>query len=400
MVLVLAASRQQASVVFNYARGALEASPLLADQIDTVTADEIRLKSGVVIAVHSNSYRTIRGRTLRAVIFDEVAYWRDETSAAPDIETYRAVLPALVTTAGLLVGISSPYRRRGLLHDRHRDFFGKDDEEVLVVQGPSRLFNPTLDEGYIARARESDPEAARAEWDGEFRSDLTALLEDELIEAAIERGRPLELPPRPEHSYVAFVDASAGRHDAFCIGIAHREGERVVADVIRGRKPPFDPAGVAAEYADLAKGYGCAHVVGDNYSGEWVSQAFEKNGVSYRRCEHPKSFLYLDGLQQFTRGNVSIPESASLVRELRLLERRVARSGKDQVDHPTGGSDDHANVLFGALWLVGKPAPSIPIVAPILLSSAPSKYSDIGFGAAGRAAADHRGSGFTITRSY
>jgi len=346
MVLVLAASRQQAVVVFNYARGFLEASPLLEEQIDAVTAYEIRLKSGIVIGVHSNSFRTVRGRTLLACVFDELAFWRDAASASPDVETYRAILPALATTSGCLIAISSPYRRRGLLHDRHRDFFAKNDDDVLVVQGPSRLFNPTLDEGVIARARASDPEAARSEWDAEFRSDLTALLEDELIEAAIEHGRPLELPPRQEFTYSCFVDASAGRHDAFCCGIAHRQGERVVMDVIRGRRPPFDPAGVAAEYAELAKSYRCSPV-GDNYAGEWVAKAFEKCGVSYRRADQPKSVLYLEGLPAFTRGQISIPDYAPLTRELRLLERRVSRSGRDVVDHPLGGADDHANVLFG-----------------------------------------------------
>jgi hypothetical protein len=387
MVLVLAASRQQASVVFNYARGFLEGSPILAGVIETTTADEIRLKSGIIIAVHSNSFRTVRGRTLLACIFDEVAFWRDETSAAPDIETYRAVLPALATTAGLLVGISSPYRRRGLLHDKHRDFFGKDDDDALIVQGSSRLFNPTLDEGVIDRARESDPEAAKSEWDGEFRSDLTALLEDALIDAAIERGRPLELPPRPEFSHVAFIDASAGRHDAFCSGICHREGERVVADVIRGRRPPFDPSSVAAEFADLAKSYGCSSVVGDNYAGEWVARAFEAAGIAYRRAEQPKSVLYLEGLPFFTRGQISIPDYAPLIRELRLLERRVSRSGRDVVDHPIGGSDDHANVLFGAMWLIGKPAPKIPIVGPVIIYAGDVEASFY---------ADRRRSGFSI----
>ena len=220
---------------------------------------------------------------------------------------------------------------------------------------------------------ESDPEAARSEWDAEFRSDLTALLEDELIEAAIEHGRPLELPPRAEFSYVAFTDASAGRHDAFCVGIAHREGERVVVDVVRGRRPPFDPASVAAEYAELVKAYGCSIIVGDNFSGEWVARAFEVCGVSYRRAEQPKSALYLDGLQQFTRGQISIPDYAPLIRELRLLERRVSRSGRDVVDHPASGSDDYANVLFGSLWLVGKPEQKIPLVAPILISAGPRR---------------------------
>jgi hypothetical protein len=32
--------------------------------------------------IHSNSFRTIRGRTLCACVFDEVAVWRDELSAA------------------------------------------------------------------------------------------------------------------------------------------------------------------------------------------------------------------------------------------------------------------------------------------------------------------------------
>lgn len=352
MVLVLAASRQQAAVVFRYALGALEASSLLADQIEAVTAGEIRLKNGIIIAVHSNSFRTIRGRTLLACIFDEVAYWRDETSAAPDVEVYRAVLPALMTTKGLLVGISSPYRRRGLLHDRHRDFFGKNDDDVLVVQGPTSLFNPTIDEGEVARARESDPEAARSEWDAEFRSDLSALLDDQLIDDAIDRDRPLELPPRAGISYSAFADASAGRHDAFCLSIGHREKDRIVIDVVRRRVPPFDPASLAREHAEIAKAYHCGSVTGDAFSGEWVAKAFEVCGVSYRQAEHPKSVLYLEGLPTFSRGLVSIPDYSSLIRELRLLERRVSRSGRDVVDHPSGGSDDSANVVFGVLWLL------------------------------------------------
>jgi hypothetical protein len=405
-VLVLAASRDQAKTVFNYALGFIEASPELSGEVASVTANEVRLKSGVVIAVHANSYRTIRGRTLLCCIFDEVAFWRDETSAVPDLETYRAVLPALMTTKGQLIGISSPYRKRGLLFDRHRDFFGKNSDDVLVVQGPTVAFNPTIDEVEIAEAREADPEAALSEWDAQFRTDLTALLEDELIEAAIERGRPLELPPRSEHAYMAFADASAGRHDAFCIGIAHKEGDdgRIIADVIRGRRPPFDPASVAKEYAELAQSYGVQSIVGDNYAGEWVSRAFEAAGVAYRRCEHPKSTLYLNGLSTFTRGQISIPDHAPLIRELRLLERRVSRSGKDSVDHPTGGSDDNANVLFGAIWLLSKrvyePAIVMPIITGVPRAAVPHGLSYFGGSAEERAYLDPRQRGFSFSRSF
>ena len=46
----------------------------------------------------TNSFRTARGQTLLAVVGDEVSYWKDESSAQPDVETYRAVLPSLVAS--------------------------------------------------------------------------------------------------------------------------------------------------------------------------------------------------------------------------------------------------------------------------------------------------------------
>jgi hypothetical protein len=77
------------------------------------------------------------------------------------------------------------------------------------------------------------------------------------------------------------------------------------------------------------------------------------------------SDLSLDGLPMFLRGQVSIPDHRELVRELRPLERRAARSGKDAVDHAAGGHDDHANALFGALALAPKPS-EVKFVAPII----------------------------------
>jgi hypothetical protein len=156
-VLVLAPSRDQAKLVHRYAKGFIDASPLLKAEVINETSDEIRLNGGITIATHSSSFRTVRGRTLVACIFDESAYWRDETSATPDLEAYRAVLPALATTNGMLVGISSPYRRQGLLYSRHRDFFGKTDPNVLVVQSETKRFNPTIDQAIIDQAHADDP---------------------------------------------------------------------------------------------------------------------------------------------------------------------------------------------------------------------------------------------------
>ncbi len=106
---------------------------------------------------------------------------------------------------------------------------------MLVVAGPSAVFNPTLDTAMIDAARLADPQAALSEWDGEFRTDLSQFLDDADIDAAIDRSRPSELPPQENVVYHAFVDASGGRHNASTLCICHREGEQIVVDVIRGR---------------------------------------------------------------------------------------------------------------------------------------------------------------------
>ena len=313
-VAVIAASREQANTVFSYIRGFLTASELLAGQVASIGRDEIMLHGDICISVVTNSFRTGgRGMTLLAVIGDEISYWRDESSAQPDVETYRAVLPSLVASGGIWVGISTGYRRAGLLYQKHREHFGHDGDDVLVVSGPTERFNPTIDPALIAKARAEDPEAAEAEWDGGFRRDIAAFLSDRDIEAAIDHDRPTELGPRSELRYTAFADPSGGRHDAYCLAIGHFEGAqadgRFVLDVVRGAQPPFDPQTTTRAFADLLKEYSLSTVTGDAYSAEWVEGAFRDGGIRYQRCEKPKSALYLEA-QTF-----SLPDHAVLLRD-------------------------------------------------------------------------------------
>ena len=192
---------------------------------------KFRLTNGVTIAVHSNSFRLIRGRTLLACIFDEIAFWRDDTSANPDIETYRAVRPVPSPHGRDADRHLSPYRRAGLLHQKFKTNYGVDDEDILVVRGGTAQFNPTIDQATIAKEMAADPESARSEWGAEFRTDISSLFDDQVIEDAVDHARPLELPPRGGRRYLAFADASAGRHDAFTLTIGHCEGNEGRGDL-------------------------------------------------------------------------------------------------------------------------------------------------------------------------
>lgn len=356
MVLILAASREQAKVALAYALAFLEASPVLAQEVVDVTAHEIRLRNGITIATHANSFRTARGRTLCACVFDEVSVWRDETSSAPDVETYRAVLPSLLTTRGMLIGISTGFRKIGLLHQKHRDFFGRDDPDTLVIQGGTTTFNLTITEADIAPQRAADPAAAASEWDGLFRDDISGFLDDDMVEAVIDHNRPLELPRQMGGYYQAFTDAAGGTGgDSYTVAVAHREGagedEVFVVDVVRGTRGKFDPNEVTKEYAELLKSFRISTVSGDKYGAEWVAGAWKSAGINYVAADLTKSEIYLATLPLFTarKRKVFLPNHPTLLRELRLLERANHRGGRVSVDHPRAGHDDFANATCGVL---------------------------------------------------
>jgi len=106
------------------------------------TAVGFELENGIDIAVATNSFRSVRGRPILCAILDELAFWRDDTSANPDEETYKAIKPALASIPGsIIIGISSPYRKSGLLYKKFRDHYGRDGD-VLVIKAPTRTLNP------------------------------------------------------------------------------------------------------------------------------------------------------------------------------------------------------------------------------------------------------------------
>jgi hypothetical protein len=347
-VLILAASKAQANAVFSYVRAFFEESAVLRQLISEITADEIRLKGNVVLSVHTANFRTIRGRTLLACVFDEVGYWRDEQSTQPDIETYRAVLPALATTAGMLIAISSPYAQRGLLYTKHQQCYGKDDAETLVVQAPTTTFNATIGHGVIDAASESDPEAARAEWFAEFRGDLSTFVERSVIERCVEQGC-VERSFQYRYKYFAHIDPSGGQNDSMTVAIAHREGDRVLLDLIREWKAPFSPDDVTDEMVKIIQGYRITAASGDAYAAQWVQNAFRQRGIAYTHCEHNRSELYLQVLPLLTSAKAVLLDHPRMIGQIAQLERRTGKSGRDAIDHMRGAHDDLAVAAAGAL---------------------------------------------------
>jgi hypothetical protein len=362
LVLFLAQNQLQATVCFGYCAAILEAVPMLAGLVIGKTASTLSLSNGIDLEVRAASFRGLRGVTCVAVIADEASVWySDEASANVDTEILSAVRPSLATTGGPLVVISSPYAKRGAVYDTHRQHYGaQGDPLVLVAQGASREFNPSLLQRVVDRALERDPQSAQAEYLGRFRDDVSGWVSRELLEACVDRG-VLARPPRAGVRYACFIDPSGGAKDSYTAAVAHAEGNAAVLDALLEIRAPFSPAAATMQVVELLKQYSLARCEGDRYAGEWVTEAFAKRGIKYQNSERDRSEIYCEALPLFMSGRCKLLENRRLVSQLAQLERRTFSNGKDKVDHPRNGSDDVANAACGALVLAAAAKPRLQI---------------------------------------
>jgi hypothetical protein len=384
VVLVLASTREQASVAFRYIKGALDAHPALAREVVNVTASCITLRSGIEIRIGTADNASVRGSTLLAVVCDEFAFWSNEDAT----EVLRAVRPGMATQPNaMLLIISSVYSASGPLAELHRRFYGTDDPHVLFALATTRQMNPTITEEFVDAELARDPVANAAEYLSVFRSDVASFLDAALIDEATRRT-PRDLPRRltaPNGTairYVAGLDVSGGRGDATACAVAHADAERVIVDACRRWPAPHDPKAVAAQAAAFLAEYGLTHAVADNYGAELSRVLYGDAGVTLIASDHVRSDVYLRLLPLLTTGRVELPPDPVLRIELLGLERRTARSGKDSVDHRPGGHDDLANAVALAAVSASR-ADASTLRAVTIPSDVLDGYADTATGRAG-----------------
>ncbi|MBM4093982.1 MAG: hypothetical protein FJ276_31935 [Planctomycetes bacterium] len=356
LVVCVAPSKMQAGIVLGYLKGLFNSTPMLRNEIAGETKEGLILANGVEIWVLSADWRTTRGFTLLACCIDECCFLGTDpdSKVRSDSELVRALKPSLSTTKGRLIAISSPYAERGWAYQQWKTGWGNDRSRTLIWRAPSRVMNPALDESIVQEAMQEDPASARSEYWAEWRQDVSSWLPREAILPCVVANRR-ELLPRANIRYVAFCDLSGGRGDSAGLAISHQDGDRAIVDCVREYRAPFSPQVVVADMADVLRSYGCRFVTGDNYSGEWVAQAFVKCGISYRRSDKPKSRLYLELLPRICSGTVELLDDPVLISQLCGLERRVRAGGKDVVDHVPGQRDDVANSVAGSVVGTSRP---------------------------------------------
>lgn len=365
VVAIVSPSRYQSSIVWKYLRAIFDVPLLRQELIGTQeSAQTMTLRNGIEIRILVGDWRTIRGPSVVCAIVDEVCFFglTEESKVRSDTELVRAIRPALMTTRGKLIAISSKYARKGWAYGQWLRQHGCNQGvspsfapawTTLVWDSPSIVMNPTLPQAEIEAAYAEDPAAARSEFGGEWRDDVSEFVPRSLVESLVIKGRK-ELCHRPGVSYVAFCDLSGGRHDDAALAIAHREGHKVILDFAKLWRAPFNPNEIIGKMAEELKRFGMRLVTGDNYAAEFVATSFRSQGLNYTKAEMNKSELYRELLPRLCSGEIELLDDETLIDQIAGLERRTRSGGNDIIDHPPGGRDDLANVIAGVATTKGK----------------------------------------------
>ena len=355
VVMLIAQDRRQARVAKDYVSGFMKNIPMLRNLVLKETSESIELRNNINIEVHTASFRSTRGYTIPVCVCDETSFWwSDPSSSNPDREIVNAIRPGMATIPGsLLLCISSPYSRQGVMWEAFQKYYGRDSD-VLVWRADTRSMNPSVPQSVIARAYEEDPIVAEAEYGGHFRRDLETFINREVVEACLASGCYERGPISGVH-YTAFCDPSGGSGtDSMTLAIAHNDGARRVLDVVRERRPPFSPESVCEEFCQLLKVYKVSTVFGDRFAGQWPREQFRKHGITYKVADRTKSEIYRDLLPLLNSGRIQLLDHKKLINQLVSLERRTRSGGRDVIDHAARGHDDVINAAAGALVYLGE----------------------------------------------
>lgn len=369
---IVAADLKQAQESMNYLRG-LFSTPGLAPLVDRAIHDQIDLWNRVTIRVYAGSFKSLRGMLCPAAILDEVAFWESSNSTTPDTDVIDSIRPSMGTVKDLtgqpnaiLLGLSSPWSKRGALWQMYSRYYGDETAAGhLVWQAPTLQMHPE-DLGLaqeIATAYAEDSIAAATHYGALFRTDVGLFVSPETVKACTVFGRDM-LPKDQRHYYFAFIDPSGGSSDSMTLGIAHYNptNDMLVLDHLAEESPsidkPFSPEEVTAKFSAIIRAFGLSRVVGDAYGGEWPRERFRTYGIQYDLTDKPKRQIYQDILPMLNSRKVELLDNPRLATQLCGLERRASSGGRELIDHRPGAHDD---LCFPAGTLIATLRGDIPI---------------------------------------
>lgn len=219
-IVVVAPTRETARITHGYVRQFLS-RPQLAPLVVRDTADEIELRSGIVILTVPAHAAGARGRAVAVLVFDEAAHFKGRDGSPLDPkEIADALRPSMAQFPERReVMMSTPWWSVGWFFDQVQMAESGEFSDVRTWHFTTAEMNPTISAAYLERERAKDPAYFRREFEAEWDSGIGSVFSDALVRAAVRRGQP-DLVPTAGNGYAIAVDP-AFTGDVFTCLVGH-----------------------------------------------------------------------------------------------------------------------------------------------------------------------------------
>ena len=284
----------------------------------------------------------IRGETATRVLVNEARDILDEE------ETYAAVEPMLLVTAGSLGIFSTPLGKSGRLWEAF------SSPLYLKTRIPSRASRYAAPEHLERQRLEMSAARFANEYEAEFLDVQSSFFSAESI-ARCAREYDVAMVREEGLTYALGIDWARTRDTSAMVVVSRDEEDHLRVAYLRGFLGVPMPDQVAF-VRHLHATFAFRRIVSE-FAGLGVGptdQLVRELGVhvvdAFTPTSERKALAYDALKQRFETGRLAIPMDPRLLAELRTLEFKLSSGGTLMIHHPGGGSDDFADALAFACW--------------------------------------------------
>jgi hypothetical protein len=217
------------------------------------------------------------------------------------------------------------------------------------------------------RLKDADPAAYRTDVLAEFTDIEESLLSQYLEEATRDE---MVLDPVESQEYIASMDPGT-RSAAWTLVIATRKRNKKIIAYCKqwqgSALEPIRPRDVLQEAAQICFHYNTNWAYTDQFAADALKDLASQYGLELiiePWTKQNKTQLFMELQSQFQQGNVQIPPDQYLLKDLRLVKRRVTQSGIS-IHFPHTADKRHCDFAPAVARALGKWISDIIIEAPL-----------------------------------
>ena len=371
-IMCVAVSEKQArDSIFAQIIAKLQRSPFFKAFDPQVYSLEIRFKQkNVTLYCGTSSSASMVGRTVKCIIFDELAKFEETDSKRGAWNVYNSLSRSTVAFGGegKRISISSPNHVDDIIMTLHH----RADEvpDMMSRKIPTWEFNPNIDfESYdmqneLKRDPESfwtdygcEPLAVTANYFG--NPEILKCTNSPNLLDLLYNDQRFDVPPR---TYVLAGDPAL-KHDGFGFALAHLEFDTVIIDGLYRFKDPMggelSPTAVKDKILRAVDTFHPIQVVFDTWMFPEMQEEIRMKGIPVEN--HIVNKETYDRVKElFYQDKILVCDYPFVIEELRQL--RLIRGKK--VDHPKGGSKDVSDSLANCVYLLDNifDKPQMPLI--------------------------------------